>query len=613
MSPAVWTYLLGMAALVVGQRLAGGEGALGNGATALGALLIFSAAALRARMIGASVNDSQRHAHRKALGLTLAGVASVVVYALSTETFASGLGLSEEGLKRFTVSLSAVWPILWLAATAPLILVDLAIQDTPKLVQPVRIRQAIDNGLIAALGLALVFPLNYLATQHNKRWDFAYFKTTSPGDSTRAIVESLSEPVVVRVFLPTASEVAAEVMPYFQSIAGGNLTVELVDHAAEPELAKRLKVRDNGNIAITLKDGQEGETTKSWKLGADMDAAKRNLRKLDEEFRKKLLEIVKAKSNVYFTVGHDELSWKGGELPDDKLTGLRELLGLINLTPKELGLAEGLGVEVPEDAGVVFIVGPKEPFMPEEIASLTAFMDRGGALFIALEPDGEPLNELLAPLGLKRAEGRLATEQVVLRRSGDKLDRINLVSNRYSSHDSSTTLSRNAKQLPLFMSGVGALDEVPGGKGKVTVTVRSLEETWADLDGDLELTATAGESKSSRSIAAAVSGAATAAEPVAGEEKAAEFRALVIADATAVADLTLTNKANQVLVVDSVAWLLGEAALGGSVENEEDVKIEHTQEDQSLWFYSTIVAVPAIVVLLGLLRVRMRRAKGGVA
>ena len=88
---------------------------------------------------------------------------------------------------------------------------------------------------------------------------------------------------------------------------------------------------------------------------------------------------------------------------------------------------------------------------------------------------------------------------------------------------------------------------------------------------------------------------------------------LVIADATAVADLTLTNKANQVLVVDSVAWLLGEAALGGSVENEEDVKIEHTQEDQSLWFYSTIVAVPAIVVLLGLLRVRMRRAKGGVA
>ena len=60
MSPAVWTTLLGMAALLVGQRLAGGEGALGNGATALGALLIFSGAALRARMISASVNDSQR-------------------------------------------------------------------------------------------------------------------------------------------------------------------------------------------------------------------------------------------------------------------------------------------------------------------------------------------------------------------------------------------------------------------------------------------------------------------------------------------------------------------------------------------------------------------------
>ena len=60
MSPAVWTTLLGMAALLVGQRLAGGEGALGNGATALGALLIFSGAALRARMISASVGSARR-------------------------------------------------------------------------------------------------------------------------------------------------------------------------------------------------------------------------------------------------------------------------------------------------------------------------------------------------------------------------------------------------------------------------------------------------------------------------------------------------------------------------------------------------------------------------
>lgn len=617
MSRSVLSWLAGLAALFVGLRLFDGQGAAGLTGVGLGGLLILTSVGLRASARGSSAAPTAAAAHGQALALTLLGVGALLLYGLSLDWTVGKLGLGEEAARRWGVVFQALWPIVLLLATVPLVLIDLAIQDTPMMVQPVRIRQARTNGLIAALGLALVFPVNYLAKEHNKRWDLAYFKTTAPGESTRAIVDNLESPVVVRVFLPTASDVAEEVMPYFHALEGPSLTVERMDHAAEPVLAKELKIRDNGYIAVTLRDGAEDAVTKSWKVGADFDSAKRNLKKLDEEFRKRLLELVKGKETLYFTVGHDELNWKGGDLPEDKLGELRKLFQAMNFNPKELGLAEGLGTAVPDDAAAVFIVAPKQPLLEGEVAALKAYVDRGGSLFVAVEPGGEPLTELLGHVGLQRGEGTLATKQVILRRTGDKLDRVNLVTNRYSSHESTTTLSRYNKQLPLVVSSAGFFLEVPGGKGKVTTTIRSLEDTWADLEGDLEQSEA--EKSEERILGAAVSGEvpagegqAEAGQAEAGQGQAAEFKVLALADGTALSDLVMGNKANQVLVIDAVAWLLGQEQLAGTVENEEDVKIEHTQEDQKSWFYGTIFGVPSLVFALGWLRVRSRR-KGGAA
>lgn len=606
MSRSVILYLAGLAFTFVGLRLFDGAGAAGLGGLGLGVALLLASVGLRASARGSAGAPNQAEAHRRALLFTLAGVGALLVYGLSLDWTTTRLGLGEEAARRWSVVMQALWPIVLLIASVPLVLIDLAIEDTP-MVQPVRIRQATQNGLIAALGFSLIFPVNYLATEHNKRWDLAYFKTTTAGESTRAIVDALESPVVVRVFLPTASDVAEEVMPYFKALEGPTLTVELLDHAAEPVLAKDLKIRDNGHIAVTLRDGAEDAVTKSWKVGADFDSAKRNLKKLDEEFRKRLLELVKGKETLYFTVGHEELNWKGGDLPEDKLGELRKLLQAMNFNPKELGLAEGLGTAVPDDAGAVFIIAPKQPLLEGEVAALKAYIDRGGAVFVALEPGGEPLTELLAYVGLQRGEGTLATSRVILRRTGDKLDRVNLVTNRYSSHESTTTLSRYNKQFPLVVSGATFFTEVPGGKGKVTTTIRTLEDTWADLEGDLEQSEA--EKSEERILGAAVSGKVPAPE---GGAEEPEFKVIALADATALSDLVLGNKGNQVLVIDGIAWLLGQEQLAGTVENEEDVKIEHTQEDQKTWFYGTIFGVPGVVLLLGWLRVRARR-KGGAA
>ncbi len=53
-----------------------------------------------------------------------------------------------------------------------------------------------------------------------------------------------------------------------------------------------------------------------------------------------------------------------------------------------LGAADGLMQDVPKDVTVVMVIlGPQKPFLPEESAALNRFIDRGGRLLIALDPE----------------------------------------------------------------------------------------------------------------------------------------------------------------------------------------------------------------------------------
>ena len=170
----------------------------------------------------------------------------------------------------------------------------------------------------------------------NKRWDFGYFKTARPGTATQSMVAGLADPVTTYLFFPTASDVTEELRTYFGDLPEGELTIEYVDHALEPELAKQLKIRDNGYIAIVKGEGDDQQVEKV-KIGKDFDSAKRKLKKLDSEFQKALLKIARGQKMAYFTVGHGEMYWKSGTDSEKKLGNFKKILQALNYKTKELG------------------------------------------------------------------------------------------------------------------------------------------------------------------------------------------------------------------------------------------------------------------------------------
>src|SRR5262249_27424628 len=277
-----------------------------------------------------------------------------------------------------------------------------------------RIRDAMLSGFGLACALIFAFAMAYVSSERDKKVDFSYFRTTRPGDSTRNIVRTLKQPVQVGLFFPPANEVADRVKSYFDDLKRESTLLEVssFDFAVDPAKAKELGATGNGIVTVTRQGGRR----EALNIGLELEAARTQLRTLDKEVNRRLLLVSRTGHTVFLTTGHSERSPERppGSETDKRATIklLRDLLVEQGYQVRNLGLAQGLANEVPAEAAAVLIIGPTRAFLPEEIAALNRYMNRGGKLLVALDPEPDlNMKELLRPLGVEFLPTMLASDQ----------------------------------------------------------------------------------------------------------------------------------------------------------------------------------------------------------
>ncbi len=629
-------YLVGLVLVLLGERVLGDTAVTRFALTGGGTALALGAAAWRGGA-WARARGERRGVLGWLLAAKLLGVAALLVYAAGAPEVMDRLGVRVADMAaraRWRDAASVLWPMPMLASLLALVFCERAYAPMreAKILEARRARLSAAAGLEIALAASFLAVAGFVAAERDLKIDMSYFRTSRPSGSTRAIVASFKEPLTVALFFPPVSEVRAEVEGYARALAqGGRVKVASYDRLASPKIAEEYRVGKDGTLVLARGDKKE-----SLALGVELDSARSKLRTLDRDVQKALLKLAREKRTVYLTSGHGELGEPGLPGPPDAarerpgVATFKKLCESLGLNVKTLTLAQGLGSRVPDDATAVLALGPTMPLLPEEQDSLVRYLATGGRLLLAVDPE-EPidLGPLAGALGVTFAPTLLANDKahVALRR--DTSDHGLLVTNRFSSHASVTTLSRNSRQLATVFFGAGALDKTPGsGKDapKVDFVVRSLPDTFADGNGNFEYDA-ASEKRATYNLVAAVSrkvddaaqGAKAAKSDEKGKGKAAEkpepaeLRALLMADADALGDVALERVlGNLYLAADAVRWLVGEEKYAGEVaQTEEDVKIQHTRKQDVTWFYATIFAVPAIVLAGGLglaLRTRRRRS-----
>jgi hypothetical protein len=629
---------VGLLFVLLGERIFGHLPGVRLVMTVIGVLAILAMTGLRGWTFAATTG-ARRNVERTLLLCQVGVVLALVIYAFTTKWGMGHFTMTEKGAVKFTTILTVTWALIMLASLVPMFMIEMSLgiplrtafdlkSGTDEGVEYRRVREIGWSGLTVALAASFLMVTCQVASERNHQKDVSYFKTSSPGDSTKHIVQASQEPIKVLLFFPDPNEVKDQVRGYFESLASsaGHMSIEEHDRFRDAELAGKYKVTKDGVIVLVR---GTGDKEKSQTIDVDTDIKKARtgaskLRNFDREVNTVLMKLVREKRKAYVMTGHGEITDPEsippelkGKVPERRTSVFKKRLGELNYEVKDLGLID-LAKDVPDDATIVIMLAPTVPLQPAEWAALSRYLDKGGRLMIALDPKADPsLGDLEGKLGVKYNPAPLTDDQAFLPQRGTMADRRFAITTQFSAHASTTSLSRSVdKGLVLIESG--ALEDAPlQGSAigpKKTVTIRSMDSSFLDSNDNFQFDP-ATEKRQRYNIAEAFEGPKL--KDAEGKDRDG-YRVALFADTDLFADALVQSMGRAALVLvsgplldDTVKWLGGEEVFAGDVVSEDDKPIQHTKSQDAVWFTLTIIGAPILVLTLGLVGTWARRRKSG--
>lgn len=220
------------------------------------------------------------------------------------------------------------------------------------------------SGLIIFCILGL---LNYLAFKNPKQLDFSKDGLNTLTEQSRNIVKGIAGEVTVKIFGRKNELSAIRPLIDLYRYENNNLVIEEVDVELRPDLVKKHQVSASGTILIEYK-GRSHKTLTRTELGVT-NALLKATRKNDPV--------------LYYSVGHQEL-----DLERKDKDGISFLKGLVKNSLYDLkSINLATVTQIPKDAKTLMIWGPKSKFHKSELKVIDSYIERGGNIMVALDPN----------------------------------------------------------------------------------------------------------------------------------------------------------------------------------------------------------------------------------
>jgi ABC-type uncharacterized transport system involved in gliding motility auxiliary subunit len=278
--------------------------------------------------------------------------------------------------------------------------------------------------------------------------------------------------------------------------------------------------------------------------------------------------------------------------------------------------------EVPADATVLVIAGPRTDFLAPEIEAIKTYVAKGGKVMVMLDPPEEADKDLPVLEAFLNEWGFSVGRNIVVDASGIGqllgTDASVPVAASYPSHPITTNF-QFMTAYPLARS----VDAVEGGVNGHTPQplVQTSAQSWAEADiaalgkgdGRVELNPEKGDKAGPISLGAAVSAPATEAPEKPAEAKAEEpagaaaeppkpeSRLVVIGDSDFATNGILGVQGNRDFFLNAVNWLAQQENLIAVRPREpEDRRLTLTADDQSRIFLLSVLILPGLVFAAGI-------------
>ena len=220
--------------------------------------------------------------------------------------------------------------------------------------------------------LAIVVGLQYIAIQYPKRWDLTKTGQYTLAQQSKKLLEDLREkkiPVEVLAFYETkdtgSRESVRDLLDQYRDI-DPDMKYSFIDPDRDRTVALANKIESYPTLVVKV--GQKDERISTADEESLTNAISRLLR----------TEVKK----VYFVKGHGELSPTSTEPPGFSIA--KDNIEKQNYKTDEIVLMQA--PQVPEDASILIIAGPKTDPMDSELEQIQNYLKRGGSLFVLLNP-----------------------------------------------------------------------------------------------------------------------------------------------------------------------------------------------------------------------------------
>ena len=450
--------------------------------------------------------------------------------------------------------------------------------------------------------LALLVAINYLAKRHNKRWDWTAAHQYSLSDQTKKVLHGLPRPMRIRVYAkPEEFSRFRERLDEYQ-YESNQVKVEYIDPERRPTLANQDKIAQMNTVVLEY-DGRTERVT------SDTEQALTN----------GIIKVVQGKQNkLYFVQGHGERS-----ADDSERSGYSTIAGLLaseNFATDKLVLAQQR--QVPADAVVLVIAGPKEDFFPAEIDAVKAYLAKGGKALFLLDPreraDSPPLTNLVALLkdwGIEVGDNVVVNVPADVQvKDGEAIDISALAS--LPNSDGTFVLAAKYDPHPMVQGFrvltayrlARSVSAIAGGSNGHTAqnVVETTETSWAETDtkrlttsGQVAREPGKGDKPGPVSIAATVSATVPEAQPSdpKDQKERPETRVAVFGDSDFGSNGLLGFQGNHNMFMNAVNWLAKqENLISIRPRDPEDRRVTLTARQQSLIRLLAIFVIPGLIL-----------------
>jgi len=432
--------------------------------------------------------------------------------------------------------------------------------------------------LMALVGTAYVY---------NVRWDLSTGDRFTLSDHAHQVLAKIDKPVKIRAFIRTEDQRNPFLKDLLWQVSRENPRIEydIVDVNRNPAMAAQYGVSSYGSAVV-----------ESGGKRADFSNPSESL------LMSALLKVMQEPKKVYTITGHGECSIEN----TDRHIGcslLKSALSMESFRVENLSLVGG--AEIPADADVLVIAGPKSDLLEVETATLSNWLDKGGKLFVMIDPFRAP--RLVALLG---AHGIEVGANIVI----DPKNRMaggepwsTVLSDINRSHLVTSTL----KAPPLFSlaAAVVAREDAASGR-EATTLLKTGTQSWASYDpGVIE----GGEAGfvAGRDVNGPIPVAVEISEPAkkAGAE-GTRLRILAFGDSEFATNRFLDYLGNKDLFVNSVNWLAREDALMGTRPQQKTAgknQFFFSQADLENVFRWSVLWQPGLFAFIGVAVLVRRR------